>query len=113
MDNVTLKQIWDFMEWFIGFGGATTIIVVAVKKAIAKGFEPIEKKIDTVDMNATKNYLVQTISEIDRNGSIDSASKIRFYEQYEHYSKPIKDGGLGGNTYIHDEFERLKKEGKL
>ena len=74
MDGVTLKQVWDFMEWLIGFGGATAIIVAAVKKAIAKGFEPIEKKIDAVDMNATKNYLVQTISEIDRNGSIDSAS---------------------------------------
>lgn len=113
MNDITLKQIWDVMEWFIGIGGATTIIVAAVKKAIAAGFKPIEDKIDTVDTNATKNYLVQVIADIDRTGAIDGASKMRFYEQYEHYSKPKAQGGLGGNSYIHDEVERLKKEGKL
>lgn len=113
MDNITLKQIWDVMAWFIGFGGATVAIVHAVKSAIAKGFKPIEDKISEVDKNATKNYLVQVIADIDRNGKIDGASRVRFYEQYEHYSKPKKDGGLGENSYIHDEVERLKKEGKL
>ena len=113
MDNITLGQISNLMVWLLGFGGSTVAIVTAVKKAIAKGFEPIERKIDEVDKNATKNYLVSTISQVDRDGWIDSASKIRFYEQYEHYTKPVKDGGLGGNTYIHDEVERLKKEGKL
>lgn len=113
MNDITLKQIWDVMQWLIGFGGATLAIVAAVKKAIAAGFKPIEDKIDTVDTNATKNYLVQVIADVDRDGTIDGASKIRFYEQYEHYSKPKDKGGLGGNSYIHDEVERLKKEGKL
>lgn len=113
MNDITLKQIWDVMTWFLGFGGATVAIVTAVKRAIAAGFKPIEDKIDNVDLNATKNYLVQTIADVDRNGTIDGASKMRFYEQYEHYSKPKREGGLGGNSYIHDEVERLKKDGKL
>lgn len=113
MNDITLKQIWDVMEWFIGFAGMTTAVVVAVKKAIAKGFKPIEDKIDLVDKNATKNYLVQVIADLDKTGYIDGASKLRFYEEYEHYSKPKDQGGLGGNSYIHDEVERLKKEGKL
>ena len=108
MDSITLKQIWDFMGWLIGFGGATYAIVTAVKKAIAKGFEPINSKIDKVDKNATMNYLVARLDEADKGNKLEGVAKKRFYEEYEHYTKE-----LNGNTYIHDEFERLKKEGKL
>lgn len=108
MGEITLNQIRDFFLWIIAFGTATITIVKAVQKAIDKGFMPIEKKIDKVDMNATKNYLVQQIGEIDRNGYIDGATKVRFYEQMQHYEKDLK-----GNSYIKDEVDRLKKEGKL
>lgn len=108
MGEITLNQIRDFILWLVAFGTATLTIVKAVKTAIAKGFAPIEKKIDEVDKNATKNYLVQQIGEIDRNGYIDGATKVRFYEQLQHYEKD-----LNGNSYIHDEVERLKKENKL
>lgn len=108
MGEITLNQIRDLMLWIIAFATATFTIVKAVKTAITKGFEPIEKKIDRVDMNATKNYLVQQIAEIDRNGEIDGANKMRFYEQYEHYTKDLE-----GNSYIKDEVERLKKDKKL
>jgi hypothetical protein len=108
MADITLEQIRDFVLWIVAFGTATLTIVKAVRTAIAKGFEPINKKIDVVDMNATKNYLVQQIGEIDRNGYLDGATKVRFYEQLQHYEKD-----LHGNSYIHDEVERLKKENKL
>lgn len=108
MEEITLGQIRDLMLWVTAFGTATFTIVKAVKKAIASGFKPIEAKIDKVDLNATKNYLVQQIGEIDRNGHIDGATKVRFYEQLQHYEKD-----LNGNSYIHDEVGRLKKEGKL
>lgn len=112
MGNVTLDQIYNFAGWCIGFVSATLVIVRAVKTAIANSFKPIDKKIDTVDLNATKNFLVRCIADIDRHG-IDDVTRLRFYEQYEHYSKPKSEGGLGGNSYIKDEVERLKKEGKL
>ena len=108
MGDITINQIRDFVLWIVAFGTATFTIVKAVRSAIAKGFEPIEKKIDEVDKNATKNYLVQQIGEIDRNGYLDGATKVRFYEQLQHYEKD-----LHGNSYIHDEIERLKKENKL
>ncbi len=113
MGEITLNQIRDWMLWIIAFVTATYTIIKAVKAAIKSGFEPIENKIDNVDLNATKNYLVQTLSEIDRNGWIDDASRIRFWEQYEHYTKPKSEGGLQGNSYIKEEVNRLKKEGKL
>lgn len=106
MNDITLGEISNLMVWIVGFGGSTVAIITAVKKAISKSFEPINKKIDTVDMNATKNFLVRCLADIERHG-IDDVTKVRFYEQYEHYEK------MGGNSYIKSEVERLKKEGKL
>lgn len=107
MNEITLGQIQTWMVFGIGFVGAIVTIVKAVKTAVNQAFEPINKRMDEIDMNATKNYLVQTLTDIDRNGFVDGVSKARLYEQYEHYQK------LGGNSYIKDEFDRLKKQNKI
>ena len=96
------------MAWGIGLVGATITIVKSVQKVIKSAFEPIETKIDKVDKNATMNYIVARMDEIDKGTKLDGVAKMRFVEQYEHYTKDLK-----GNTYIHDEYERLKREGKL
>ena len=106
MDNITLGQISNLMVWVLGFGGSTIAIITAIKKAVASAFKPINSKIDNVDMNSTKNFLVRCIADMERH-EIDQVTKMRFYEQFEHYQK------LGGNSYITSEVERLKKEGKL
>lgn len=106
MENLTVGEIYQIIGWLVGFGGATAVIVQAVKKAIASAFKPINDKIDTVDLNATKNFLVRTLADIEKEG-IDDVTKVRFYEQLEHYQK------LGGNSYIMSEVERMKKQGKL
>ena len=108
MDNITLGQIYQMMAWGIGLVGATITIVKSVQKVIKSAFEPIETKIDKVDKNATMNYIVARMDEIDKGNKLDGVAKMRFVEQYEHYTKDLK-----GNTYIHDEYERLKREGKL
>ena len=108
MDNITLGQVYSLMAWGIGLVGATITIVKSVQKVIKSAFEPIESKIDKVDKNATMNYIVARMDEIDKGNKLDGVAKMRFVEQYEHYTKDLK-----GNTYIHDEYERLKREGKL
>ena len=108
MSNITLGQIEAFFLWIGGFIGATSVVVVAVKKAIEAGFKPVNDKIDKVDKNATMNYLVARMDEIDHGQKLEGVPRKRFLEEYEHYTKD-----LGGNTYIHEEYERLKKEGKL
>lgn len=64
------------------------------------------KAIDKVELNNCKNYLVQQISATDRR-DLSQAEKERYWENFDTYSN------LGGNSYIHSETERLKKEGKL
>ena len=108
ISEITLGQLQNWALWAIGFVGATMTIIKAISKVIEKGFEPINNKIDSVDKNATMNYIVARLDDIDKGTKLDGVARMRFYEEYEHYTKDLK-----GNTYIHDEFERLKKEGKL
>ena len=108
MENITLGSIENLLIWIIGFGGATITIIKAVKAAIDKGFQPVQDKIDKVDKNATMNYLVDKMNDIDRGLKLEGVARKRFIDEYEHYTKE-----LNGNTYIKEEYDRLKKEGKL
>lgn len=107
MDNVTLGQIRDIVLWIVAFSGGLATIIKVIKSTISKAFVPIEKKIDIVDLNATKNYLVARLAELKDGTGLDDISRERFFEQYEHYKK------LGGNSYITHEVEILQREGKL
>lgn len=82
-------------------------IVKAEIKPVSDKIDSMSRKLDSVDMETTKNFLVTVIGEIDRAGFVDESTRARFYEQYDHYEK------MGGNTYIHTRFEELKKQGKL
>lgn len=96
-----------------GITGAVTLIVslinliankITSKNNVTK--EDLQKGIDKVEQNNCKNFLVQIISAAGRR-ELSSAEKERFWENFDTYVK------LGGNSYIHSEAERLKKEGKL
>ena len=108
MEEITLGQVKDWVVWITAFGGGLAIIVKAIKSTIANSFKPLEDKIDKVDKNATMNYLVRCMEDIEHGEKIDGVLRKRFIDQYEHYTKDLK-----GNTYIVEEYERLKKEGKL
>ena len=69
----------------------------------------MDKKLDEVDMNACKNFLVRFLADIEQGNPIDEIEKERFYETYEHYTSPR----LHGNSYIKEKVEDLKKQGKL
>ena len=67
----------------------------------------LDEKIDEVQMDNCKNYLVQAIAKVEAGGKLSSVEMERYYENYDTYTK------LGGNSYIHSETEKLKKEGLL
>lgn len=108
MENITLGQINNFLVYAVGFGGVIFTVYQTIKKGLEKGLKPINDKIDRVDKNATMNYLIARMDEIDKGHKLEGVAKKRFVDVYEHYIKDLK-----GNTYIHDEYERLKNEGKL
>ena len=108
MSEITLGQIESLLVWIGGFIGAVSVIVVAVKKAVSTGLKPIMDKIDKVDKNATMNYLVARMDEIDKGHKLEGVPRKRFMDEYQHYTEDLK-----GNTYIKEDYERLKREGKI
>lgn len=82
-----------------------SIINLITNKKNVKKSDLIEQ-INKVQLDNCKNYIVQQISAADRR-DLSAAEKERYWENYDSYIS------LGGNSYIHSETERLKKEGKI
>lgn len=82
-----------------------SIINLVTNKKNVKKSDLIEQ-INKVQLDNCKNYIVQQISAADRR-DLSAAEKERYWENYDNYIS------LGGNSYIHSETERLKKEGKI
>lgn len=117
MSNITIGQIAATVACVVSFLGGVKYLLDNMKKIIEKALQPTNTKIDKVerklteemekiDLNATKNFLISRLIDI-QNQELDDVTRMRFFEQYEHYQK------LGGNSYISSEIERLRKEGKL
>lgn len=82
-----------------------SIINLITNKKNVKKSDLIEQ-INKVQLDNCKNYIVQQLSAADRR-ELSAAEKERYWENYDTYIS------LGGNSYIHSETERLKKEGKI
>lgn len=119
MKDLTFGWLNENIAFILALGGGLFALYTAIKKAFEAGLKPVIEKIETVehslkdemkkiDMNATKNFLVAQIDEVERGQTLDAITLERFWEQYEHY---IKD--LEGNTYIKKRVEALQKNGKL
>lgn len=76
-------------------------------KGINDRLDHIDGRLDVVDMEACKNYLVSFLSRVERDIQVDEIERERFYEQYAHYEK------MGGNSYIRQKVNKLQTEGKL
>lgn len=98
-----LKSIEYICNLIKGF--ADSWMEKAVKPIMDK-LDNVDKKVDGVDMNACKNFLTRSLSDA-WNEDTPSVERERIHEVYEHYTK------LGGNSYIHTEYERLKEAGKI
>lgn len=85
---------------------ATLIISTITNKRVKKQ-DDIKEEIKQIQLDNCKNYLVQAIAKVESGQDLSPVEKERYFENYDTYVK------LGGNSYIHSETERLKKEGKL
>lgn len=118
MEEITLGQISGYIAFLGAFIGGLVYLYTLLSKSATKWLKsclkPLEDKIDNldkktdiVDIDSCKNYLVRFLADVEQGNKIDEIEKERFYEVYSHYTKK------GGNSYIHDKVEKLKKENKL
>lgn len=112
MDNITLADVGTWVGFFAALIGSCTAIYTWIKKSLKTLFnaqtQGINEQIKRVDLENCKNFLVSFLARCDKQGCvIDEIEKARFWEQYEHYLE------LGGNSYIKNRVEQLRKDGKL
>lgn len=103
MNDITLGQISDTLIWIVAFCGAITTITLTINKVIEKQLQPLSHKIDKLDINQCRNYLVDFLADIEQGINKDETQIKRAYEVYDHYCE------LGGNSYIHDKWEKLMR----
>lgn len=83
-----------------------TLIVTTIINHKVKTQNELREEMKEIKLDNCKNYLVQAIAKADSVG-LAPIEKERYWENYDLYDKN------GGNSYIHTETERLKKEGKI
>ncbi len=117
MENITIGQIKEFVLFLGSFIAGISVLLFYLKKGLKsllkEELKPIKDSLYKVDENSTKNYLSKCFNDLRQGQILSEANKKRIYEQMDHYTKPKEEGGLGCNSYIHKEFEDLKKEGLL
>lgn len=74
---------------------------------ILEKINDVDSRIDKVDMENCKNYLVTFLAEIRRGEKKDPTEYQRFWEEYDHYISK------GGNSYVREGVEELKAKGML
>lgn len=104
MEDITLGQISNVLIFISAFIASLTAIVVAIKKVLDKQLKPLNDKMDKLDINQCRNYLVDFLADIEQGIKKDETQIKRAYEIYDHYSKD-----LHGNSYIHDKWIKLMK----
>lgn len=85
-----------------------------IKKWLGDGFKPIHQKLEEltedtkqIRLSVCKNYIVRFLADVEQGQPVDEIERQRFYENYDLYVE------LGGNSYLQDKVERLRKEKKL
>ncbi|MBR6689759.1 MAG: hypothetical protein IKL65_00310 [Bacilli bacterium] len=104
MENITLGQISNLLLFIAELGGVTITIIVAMKKILNKQLEPINQKIDKLDLNDCKNFLVRFLADVERGQVMDEVEEKRAHDVYDHYRND-----LNGNSYIEDKWNKLMK----
>lgn len=118
MESITIGQIALGVTFLVGLVTGIAFLHNKLKSwmqdilkdqfsSIKTEIQSIADKVDDVDMNTCKNFLVRTLSDIENNQNLSETEIERFWEQYEHYTH------IGGNSYIKSRVEKLKTEGKL
>lgn len=100
MDSVTLGQISNELTFLIEFATIIVTISTAVYMIFKKLIKPME-------LLSIKSDLVNFINDVEMGIFKTHIQKLIAHDLYDRYKK------LGGNSYIHEHWERLDKEGKI
>ena len=118
LGSLTVNDISALIVFLVGLIGGIGYLHKTLKdwlekllsdefKALTTKINELEDKIDKVDMETCKNFLVRFLADVENGAVILDSERQRFWEEYEHYIIN------GGNSYIKEWVEKLKKKGLL
>lgn len=118
MENITLGQIAGAIGLLAVIVGGYVKLYTMIKEKlgdiVSEALKPlndsileINQRLDVVDMESCKNFLVRCIADIERGQDMSETEAERFWEQYDYYIKS------GKNTYVKNKVEKLRKEGRI
>lgn len=103
MEAITLGQLATALTFLSALIGSIAYICNVLKTQINKMFEPIREDLKEVDKSQCKNYLVRFLKDVESEKEVSQIERERAYECFERYTE------LGGNSYIHDWWDKLMK----
>lgn len=106
MENITLGQIKDVVLFLVAFIGGIGSLYALLMKGIKVQLQPIKDDLRDEKRERLKSDLTTFIYIADKD-VLTNDQRVRAHEEYDDYIK------IGGNSWIHDRFETLKKEGKI
>ncbi len=106
MEKITLGEILTVIMFIGAFIGGFKTIKDTLVKTIGRTLKPINDKIDNLEVSSIKTDLVNFMALAEQE-QVSREQIQNAYDLFDRYHK------LGGNSYIHDKWEKLKKEGKL
>ena len=99
-----MEHILEIIREFAIIITSITTIIVYIKKILV---DPINKKINNLEISSIRTDLVNFINDLENNVSKSEIQKLNAHQMYTRYEQ------LGGNSYVHSHWEELKKEGKV
>lgn len=106
MENITLGELAKNLAFIVALLGSIAYLKKVLVNSIDNTLKPINKKIDDLELSYIKTDLVNFMC-LAEEGRITEEQSLNAHELYDTYCKK------GGNSYIHDKWEKLRKEGKL
>lgn len=107
MESITLGQVSATLAFLVGLISSIKYIFSLFSKRIDKILNPLVKRIDDLELQSIKTDLTNFISDVEHNVPKSQIQRLNAHELYDRYTT------LGGNSYIHEHWENLLKNGKI
>ena len=106
MESITLGEVKDTIVFIVALTSGIVALYSLLMKGIEKQLEPINEELHNEKMKRLKSELT-TLMYLADGGALSNEQRILAHEDYDEYV------ANKGNSYIHDKFESLHKEGKI
>lgn len=100
--KIDLSQLVNIVILLGSFIGAVSIIIAVIKKTINKLFAPVTKKLEKMDVQQCRTYLVNFLCDLEYGAEKDEVQYKLAHEIYDRYTNELHQ-----NSYVHDKWDRV------